>query len=119
MEVALTLPIPPSINHYYGANVNGSRRVVRYIKPAGKIFRKEVIVAASEYRGVFGGEDRLALRALLFLPAGGDLDNRAKPLLDALQHAGVFPNDSQIDELHIKRGYRVRGGRCEVTIWRL
>lgn len=32
-----------------------------------------------------------------------DLDNILKALLDALAHAGVYADDSEIDELHIYR----------------
>jgi crossover junction endodeoxyribonuclease RusA len=31
-----------------------------------------------------------------------DLDNLLKPLLDAMEHAGVYVNDSQVHDLHIK-----------------
>jgi crossover junction endodeoxyribonuclease RusA len=32
-----------------------------------------------------------------------DLDNLLKPLLDALQHAGVYEDDSQVDWLVVRR----------------
>jgi crossover junction endodeoxyribonuclease RusA len=45
-----------------------------------------------------------------------DLDNRLKALCDALEHAGVFDDDEQIDELVIVRGPIVKGGECRVMI---
>lgn len=33
-----------------------------------------------------------------------DLDNLAKPLLDALMHAGVFEDDSQVQQLLLTKG---------------
>lgn len=45
-----------------------------------------------------------------------DLDNRVKAVQDALQEAGLFDNDSQIDHLEVKRGTIVQGGKCEVLI---
>jgi crossover junction endodeoxyribonuclease RusA len=45
-----------------------------------------------------------------------DLDNRLKALNDALEHAGVFDDDEQIDELHVTRGPIVKGGECFVMI---
>lgn len=39
-----------------------------------------------------------------------DLDNVCKATLDALQHSGVFEDDSQIDELRVVRGNKVIGG---------
>jgi crossover junction endodeoxyribonuclease RusA len=55
-----------------------------------------------------------------------DVDNLLKSLLDALDHAGVYEDDSQIQDLRI--GWRcdenhepviVAGGECEVRIWRI
>jgi crossover junction endodeoxyribonuclease RusA len=45
-----------------------------------------------------------------------DIDNRIKSVLDALQIAGAFENDSQVDELSVSRGSILRGGRIEVLI---
>jgi crossover junction endodeoxyribonuclease RusA len=48
---------------------------------------------------------RLDVRINLTMPdrRRRDLDNAMKPLLDALQHAGVYEDDSQIDRLLIER----------------
>ena len=45
-----------------------------------------------------------------------DVDNVLKPLLDALEHAGVYENDSQIDKLCITRMEVKPQGLCDVTI---
>lgn len=45
-----------------------------------------------------------------------DLDNRIKAVLDALQNAGVFTDDWQVDFLQIERGEPVRHGAIYVTI---
>jgi crossover junction endodeoxyribonuclease RusA len=45
-----------------------------------------------------------------------DLDNLAKPTLDALEHAGVYEDDSQIDLLIIRRRDVVDGGRLEASV---
>lgn len=47
-----------------------------------------------------------------------DLDNRIKALLDALNYRLWF-DDSQIDELVIKRGDIVKGGQVHVQVWEL
>ena len=39
-----------------------------------------------------------------------------KSLLDAMEHAGVYENDSQIDELHIVRSEVIKGGGCKVIL---
>ena len=45
-----------------------------------------------------------------------DIDNRLKALLDALQHVGVYRDDSQIDRLEVERGEVVTGGAAIVEI---
>jgi Holliday junction resolvase RusA-like endonuclease len=56
-------------------------------------------------RGLVGASDRLAVQ-LLFYHRGRylyDVDNPQKPVLDALESAGIFPNDNQIDDLRARR----------------
>jgi crossover junction endodeoxyribonuclease RusA len=48
-----------------------------------------------------------------------DLDNLWKVLGDALTKAGVWKDDSQIWELHLKRGPVFAGGKVEVVILEL
>lgn len=110
--ITLTLPLPPTINTYYGAR--GNRR---YVKPAGRAFRAAVaeIVAAAGHPLIDG---RISLFAAIY-PATRqrqDIDNRAKSLQDALVHAGVFLDDEQIDELHLVRREVVKGGQVKVVI---
>jgi crossover junction endodeoxyribonuclease RusA len=45
-----------------------------------------------------------------------DIDNRIKCVLDALQDAGVFDDDFQVDELSIVRGKTIKGGAIRVLI---
>ena len=45
-----------------------------------------------------------------------DIDNRIKSVLDALQDANLFNNDFQINELTIRRGSPIEGGRLFVKI---
>jgi|UPI0004A3D0C7 crossover junction endodeoxyribonuclease RusA len=114
--IALTLPLPPTINTYYGMRPRGGR----FVKPAGLAFRKAVseIVAAA-------GHPTLNGRVSLFVaihPAdrrSQDLDNRAKSLQDALTHAGVWLDDEQIDDLHLVRKEVVKGGMVRVVITEL
>ena len=42
--------------------------------------------------------------------------NLQKPLLDALEHAGVYEDDSQIDLLITRRCEPVAGGKIEVRL---
>lgn len=111
--IALTLPLPPTINTYYGMRPHGGR----FVKPAGLAFRLEVaeIVAAAGHKTL---EGRISLFAAIY-PADRrkqDLDNRAKSLQDALTHAGVWLDDEQIDELHLVRREVIKGGMVKVVI---
>lgn len=110
--ISLTLPLPPTINHYYGQGPRG-----RYIKPAGIAFRKAValIVEEAAYRTL---EGRVSLFAAIY-PADRrkqDIDNRAKALQDALTHAGVWLDDEQIDDLHLVRREVIKGGQVKIVI---
>lgn len=114
--ISLTLPLPPTINHYYGQRPRGGR----YIKPAGLAFRQAVaeIVAMAGYSTL---EGRVSLFAAIY-PADRrkqDIDNRAKSLQDALTHAGVWLDDEQIDDLRLVRREVVKGGQVKVVIMEL
>ena len=110
--IHLTLPIPPTINHYYGQS--GKRK---YIKPAGIAYRQKVAEIVSDAR-----HSTLEGRVMLFVavhPANRirqDLDNRMKALQDALTSAGVWVDDSQIDALVLIRKPVIKGGRVDVVI---
>ena len=45
-----------------------------------------------------------------------DIDNRIKSCLDALQDAGVFEDDSQVDQLTVIRMPVSKGGYASVVI---
>ena len=104
----LTLPYPPSVNHYW-------RRVGprTLISREGRTFRKNVCALLSPGNGngprkpPAGGRIALAMDAFPPDRRRRDLDNIQKPVLDALEHAGVYEDDSQIDLLVTRR--------CEVT----
>ena len=70
---------------------------------------------------LFGCESaigRLAVRIEAFPPdrRKRDLDNICKSLLDALGHGLVYADDSQIDELSLRRRSPEKPGRVEVEI---
>lgn len=106
----ITLPWPPSVNHYWQRNRNGSVRV----SAAGVAFRLQVM---SLYNGP-AMTGRLAVVVDLYPPdkRRRDVDNSMKAALDALAHAGVYEDDSQIDDLHIRRRDVVPPGRVVVQI---
>jgi crossover junction endodeoxyribonuclease RusA len=109
----LTLPLPPSINCYWRKSPRGM-----YITKDGKTFRQRVAEIVAERNAIKFGAARLcvAMHVSMRDRRVADVDNRIKAALDALTHAGVYDDDSQIDELFVARGPIVKGGRCEVMV---
>ena len=107
-----TLPWPPSVNGYWR-----SFRGRPIISKRGREFRNDAIAAVLEQ-----GKQRLAGRLSVVFVAHPpdrrtrDLDNHLKAPQDALTAAGVWSDDSQIDDLRIVRGECVKGGKMVVEI---
>ena len=97
--IALTLPWPPSVNHYW-RHQNGRH----HISDQGVAFRIAVrsVVTIARTQTLSG---RLAVEIQAYPPdrRSRDLDNALKALLDALTHAGLWLDDEQIDDLRIVR----------------
>jgi len=113
--ITLKLPYPPSVNHYWGQV--GSRK---FLGKKGKEFRESVFLCVLNARkGPLNG--RLEVKVYLYPPdkRKRDVDNVLKSLLDALEHARVYENDSQIDKLCITRMDVTKGGSCDVVITQL
>ena len=62
-------------------------------------------------------QERLFVKIVAYMPdrRRRDLDNILKALFDALTHAGVWSDDSQIDAISLIRAKEIQG-RLEVTI---
>lgn len=113
--IKLTLPYPPTVNHYWGQV--GSKK---FLGKKGKEFRESVFLCV--YAAQQGRLDaRLHMEVYLYPPDNRkrDVDNVLKPLLDALEHAGTYENDSQIDKLCVTRMEVTKGGSCDVVITEL
>lgn len=111
----LTLPWPPTINHYYAP---GQRPGTYYMTAAARAYRIEVStrVGAQRMRQGLTGRLRLCIVACPPDRRARDLDNLLKAVQDALQHAGVYRSDSQIDRLEVERGSVTKGGRIDVLV---
>ena len=108
MALEATLPWPPSVNHYWAARGNG-----RYLSPRARAWHREAwVILRSSWRGrPMRGE--VVVSIVLYPPdrRRRDIDNLLKAILDALVHAGVLRDDSQVAELHaVRREARRPGG---------
>ena len=110
--IELTLPYPPSANHYW-RYVRG--RVL--LSRGGRRYRQEVValLAAAGVRPLCGN---LAVVIEVYPPdrRARDLDNVQKSLLDSLEHGGAFHNDAQIVWLLTFKARVVPGGQVIVRI---
>jgi crossover junction endodeoxyribonuclease RusA len=115
--IELTLPYPPSVNSYWRSVRVGNRNQV-LVSKAGRDFQHQVRLVVLIARAVKQYSGRLIVEVMLH-PADNrkrDIDNCLKSLLDALGHAGVYLDDSQIDKLTVTRGEQRKGGECVVRI---
>lgn len=114
--VLLTVPLPPSVNQLYGVGENGQK----FLLPEQKIFRNDVIGTAHiAMRGAEPLTGRLEVWMRLHFSnrRRSDISNRIKALEDAMTHARVYKDDSQIDALHIERVVDPNGQEfCTVEI---
>lgn len=109
----IVLPFPPSVNRYW-RNVRGRT----LISEAGRLYRVLAVQEALVARPVrFQGHIRVSIDAWVPDARRRDCDNMLKAPLDALAHAGVYDDDSQIIDLRIRRvGVDRARPRLEVTI---
>ena len=114
--IVLTLPFPPSVNTYWrNITIRGASRTL--ISKKGREYRDQVIgIVADKARAAIA--ERLHVAITLHPPdkRRRDVDNYLKAPLDALTHAGVWADDSQIDRLSVTRGDIEPGGRAVVVI---
>lgn len=117
--ITLTLPYPPSANRIW-------RNVIHRGKP-----RTLLSAEGRQYRGAVGQHclmqkvagKRLSgrLRVVVYMHSPDnrrrDVSNILKALEDAITHAGVWRDDSQIDDVRVVRmGVVPKGAKVEVEI---
>lgn len=117
-RISLTLPYPPSVNHYWQTRVlrRGAGYVPQvYVSGDGLRYQQAV---AKHLNGIPRFEGRLRVQILVQPPDGRvrDLDNVLKCLLDSLTEAGVWNDDSQVDSLLVVRGDQTDGGSVLVLV---
>lgn len=114
-SIVLSLPFPPSVNTYYRRGQHAT-----YLSQKGRDYKAKISDLVSEYRPAIENalEGRLSVFVAISSPTKRqyDIDNRIKPLFDALQHAGVFNDDEQVDYFAVLRHPPSNGGYCNVVI---
>lgn len=119
--LVLELPFPPSVNHYW-RSVRIGKATRTLISAPGRKFRHQVEQTVMAERKALGIDSGVAVAVTLHAPDNRrrDLDNfGGKALLDALTHAGVWRDDSQVWRLSMEWGKNIRGGKAVVEIRRL
>jgi crossover junction endodeoxyribonuclease RusA len=110
--IELVLPIPPTVNTYYRHVTKGPMAGRTLISERGRRYRTAVgEIVRSRPRGTAVEHGRLAVSIEFRAPdrRKRDLDNLTKAVLDALTHAGIWADDSQIDDLRIWRSEHLTG----------
>lgn len=110
--IDLSLPMPPSLNNYYrrvGPKVLISAQGRRYRAAVAMLVRSKQIQRLD-------GRLRMSIRVHAPDRRRRDLDNVLKALWDALQHAGVYADDGNIDTLLVQREDIKEGGMVRVNI---
>ena len=110
--VELELPYPPSVNHYWRRV--GARTL---ISRGGRAFRETVCTILAAY-GVRPLDGPLEVEIDLYPPdrRRRDVDNTQKALLDALEHGGLFHDDSQVVHLDTWKRNIIAGGKTLVRV---
>ena len=109
--LSIGLPFPPSVNHYYrraGHTIHISAQGKRYRETVGAL-----LIGESGFTS-----ERLNMHIAVWVPdkRKRDVHNYHKGLIDALQHAGMYDDDEQIDKLTIERMGIRKGGAVIVSI---
>ena len=93
----LTLPIPPANNRYYR-----HARGRTYLSAEGKAYKRAVNLLARPI--MLKGSLRIEVEIHSRDNRRRDIDGYPKGLFDALTNAGVWEDDSQVDEMEFVRG---------------
>lgn len=110
----LTLPLAPSMNRYWRAYAG---RVI--LSKDGRRYRDDAVADVWQAIGkpkTMRGRIELHIVVHPRDRRSIDIDNRIKPTMDMLAHAGVYENDSQVDKLTVVRGAIIKGGLMQVWV---
>ena len=117
----LRLPYPPSVNSIWrsiAVLIGGKPRVKVLLSERSRAYRRQVVKLVSQHGRVPLSQE-LTVFVHVYPPdrKKRDVDNIFKGIGDALTHAHLWGDDSQIGELHIYRHEPRPGAACvDVTI---
>lgn len=113
-EVQATLPYPISVNKVWLRSSRGM-----YLNPKIEGYRKDVYYLLCKQPKF--NKLPLRLEIKMYPPDNRprDIDNILKTLLDTLQHAGIYDNDSQIYQLYVEKHGKRTGGEIEIKLTNL
>lgn len=116
----LVLPFPPSVNAYWRSPNSGPLKGRTLISAKGRAFQSAACAAIIEQlrRLPKPSTSPAAVEILLCPPDARrrDIDNYNKALFDALTHAGVWEDDSQVKRMLVEWGPITPKGKVEITI---
>lgn len=116
----LVLPFPPSVNTYWRAPNKGPLKGRHLISAKGRAYQSAACSAIVDQlrRLPKPSTAPAAVEIILFPPDARcrDIDNYNKALFDALTHAGVWEDDSQVKRMLVERRPQILGGKVEISI---
>lgn len=112
-KLTLILPFPPT----YNTAVRHTKTGHHYRTPEFESYRSHVADSARILR-VARRDGPLSVKAHFWMPDARkrDLDNVWKTLADAMQDAGVYVNDSQIEHLELRKAGIAKPGSVRVDV---
>jgi crossover junction endodeoxyribonuclease RusA len=123
INIDFSLPWPPSANAYWRHPTTGKLAGRHLISEEGREYRRivhDIVMLKSLSAGL---SDLVAVEVLCYPPdrRRRDLGNLEKALFDSLTHAGVWEDDSQVDDMRFRRardadGKLILGGRVNLSI---
>jgi len=116
----LILPFPPSVNAYWRSPNSGPLKGRTMVSAKGRTFKSAARAAIIEQLRCLPKPSAApaSVEITLYPPdsRSRDIDNYNKALFDALTHAGVWEDDSQVKRMLVEWGPQVPGGKVEITI---
>ena len=118
----ISLPWPPSMNSYWTPfAIPGTKRATMTLTKRARMYRSEVSMAIRQKVGSvalvpFVGAVRLDVELRAPDRRIRDLDNNLKGLLDSLTFNKVWRDDSQVDEMTVRRGAIIRDGAALIIV---